>query len=65
MDKVKAMGGRAELKTVSGGTLTVSMKGRKLVVMDEAGQTASVQTADVLQKNGVVHVINRVLMPGT
>jgi uncharacterized surface protein with fasciclin (FAS1) repeats len=65
MDKVKAMGGRAELKTVSGGTLTVSMKGRSLIVMDEAGQAASVQTADVLQKNGVVHVINRVLMPGT
>jgi uncharacterized surface protein with fasciclin (FAS1) repeats len=33
--------------------------------MDEAGQAASVQTADVLQKNGVVHVINRVLMPRT
>jgi uncharacterized surface protein with fasciclin (FAS1) repeats len=64
-DMVKATGGRAELKTVSGGTLAVSLKGRTLVVMDEAGQTASVQTADVLQKNGVVHVINRVLMPGT
>ena len=65
MGRVKAMGGRAELKTVSGGTLTLSMKGRALVLMDEAGQSASVQTADVLQKNGVVHVINRVLMPGS
>ena len=63
--KVKAMGGRGQLTTVAGGTLTLSMRGGKLIIRDETGQAATVQTADVLQKNGVVHVINRVLMPGT
>ena len=64
MEKVKEGGGEAELKTAAGGTLKVAMKGKGLVVMDEKGGTATVQTADVLQKNGVVHVIDRVLMPG-
>jgi uncharacterized surface protein with fasciclin (FAS1) repeats len=63
MDKASAMGGTAELKTVAGGTLTVSVKGKSLWVTDEAGNTAKVETADVLQKNGVVHVIDHVLMP--
>ncbi|HEY0931725.1 MAG TPA: fasciclin domain-containing protein [Gemmatimonas sp.] len=62
--KVKAGGGKAMLKTVAGGQLTVSMNGpRNLVVMDEAGNTAHISTYDVRQSNGVIHVIDHVLMP--
>jgi uncharacterized surface protein with fasciclin (FAS1) repeats len=61
--KAMSMGGTAALKTVAGGTLTVSVKGKGLWVSDEAGNSARVETADVLQKNGVVHVIDQVLMP--
>src|SRR5690349_13538430 len=58
LHRAKAMGGKAELKTVEGGTLTVTAKGRSVYVTDAAGNTAKVETADVLQKNGVVHVID-------
>jgi uncharacterized surface protein with fasciclin (FAS1) repeats len=60
---IKAGGGKAILKTVAGGPLTAEMKGGKLVVLDANGGTANVETADVLQSNGVVHVIDTVLMP--
>ena len=63
MAEAKSMGGKAELKTVQGGTLTVSTKGKAVFITDEAGNVARVQTADVMQKNGVVHVIDHVLMP--
>jgi uncharacterized surface protein with fasciclin (FAS1) repeats len=63
MHEAKAMGGKAELKTVEGGTLTVTTKGRSVYVTDAAGKTVRVETADVLQKNGVVHVVDGVLMP--
>ena len=56
-------GGKAKLKTVSGDTLTVEEKGGKWVVVDEKGGMATIETADVLQANGVVHVIDSVLMP--
>jgi uncharacterized surface protein with fasciclin (FAS1) repeats len=58
-----AGGGTAELTTVQGGTLTVSMEGDGIVITDEAGGTAMVTQADVTQANGVVHVIDHVLMP--
>jgi uncharacterized surface protein with fasciclin (FAS1) repeats len=63
--KANAMkhGGTAKLKTVAGDTLTVEEKMGKWVVVDEGGHTAIIQTADVLQSNGVVHVIDTVLMP--
>lgn len=61
--QARSMGGKAELKTVQGGTLTVTAKGRSVYVTDEAGNTARVETADVMQKNGIVHVIDHVLMP--
>lgn len=64
MMQIKAGGGQAMLKTVEGDDLTVSMKGKRILVTDAKGGTAQVQTADVLQSNGVVHVVNRVLMPG-
>jgi uncharacterized surface protein with fasciclin (FAS1) repeats len=60
---IKAGGGKAELKTVSGGTLTASMKGPKLVLMDEKGGMATVTIKNVYQSNGVIHVIDTVVMP--
>ena len=56
-------GGMATLKTVEGDTLTVQEKMGKWVVVDQAGNSAVIQTADVLQANGVVHVVDAVLMP--
>jgi uncharacterized surface protein with fasciclin (FAS1) repeats len=56
-------GGKAELKTVEGGTLTVSGSGKDLMVMDEKGGSAKVTIADVMQSNGVILVVDKVLMP--
>lgn len=56
-------GGKAELKTVSGGTLTASMDGTKVKLTDENGGTAYVTQADVYQKNGIIHVIDGVVTP--
>lgn len=56
--------GTAELKTVSGGKLWAMMKGSDLVLKDEQGGMAKVTIADVRQSNGVIHVIDHVLMPG-
>lgn len=55
--------GKATLKTVSGDTLIVEESGGKWVVVDAGGNKAVIETADVLQSNGVVHVIDSVLMP--
>lgn len=63
MAAVKKGGGEANLETVSGDTLTAKMDGDALVVIDEKGNGATVQQADVMQSNGVVHVIDSVLMP--
>src|SRR6478752_7681728 len=63
MHQAKAKGGKAGLTTVEGGTLTVTTKGPSAYVSDATGNTAKVETADVIQKNGVVHVIDGVLMP--
>ena len=60
---IKAGNGKAELTTVAGGKLTASMEGKKLILKDEKGGTATVTIADVNQKNGVIHVIDTVLMP--
>lgn len=64
MKAIKKGGGKATLKTVSGGTLTAMMNGpMNVVVMDEKGNTANISTYDVKQSNGVIHVIDTVLMP--
>lgn len=60
---IKDGNGKAMLKTVSGGTLTASMKGKNVVLTDEAGNTAMVTIADVNQSNGVIHVIDTVVIP--
>lgn len=56
-------GGKAKLKTVEGQTLTVEEKMGKWVVVDQGGNVAVIETPDVLQANGVVHVVDAVLMP--
>jgi uncharacterized surface protein with fasciclin (FAS1) repeats len=61
--QIKAGGGKAALTTVEGGTLTAMMQGGKLVLTDEKGGTATVTIANVFQSNGVIHVIDTVLMP--
>lgn len=60
---IKAGGGKAELKTVEGGKLWAWMEGKKLVLKDEKGGMSTVTIADVYQKNGVIHVVDTVLMP--
>ncbi|SHN19901.1 fasciclin domain-containing protein [Mucilaginibacter sp. OK098] len=61
--QVKAGNGKAELKTVQGGTLTVMANGKKLYLVDEKGGKSWITIADVFQSNGVIHVVNTVLMP--
>jgi uncharacterized surface protein with fasciclin (FAS1) repeats len=63
MRMIKAGGGKAMLKTVQGEDLTVMMKGIGIEVKDSKGGIAMVTTKDVYQKNGVIHVVNKVLMP--
>lgn len=60
---IKAGNGKATLKTVSGGTLTAWMKGKDLYLTDEKGGSSKVTIADVNQSNGVIHVVDTVLMP--
>jgi len=60
---IKAGGGKAELTTVQGGKLWAWMDGKKLVLKDEKGGMSTVTIADVYQKNGVIHVVDTVLMP--
>jgi uncharacterized surface protein with fasciclin (FAS1) repeats len=60
---IKAGNGKATLKTVQGGTLTASLKGKSVILTDEKGGMSKVTIADVNQSNGVIHVIDTVLMP--
>ncbi|MES2897038.1 MAG: fasciclin domain-containing protein [Pseudomonadota bacterium] len=60
---VKAGGGKAMLKTVQGENLTVMAMAGGLVVHDAKGGTSRVTIADVNQSNGVIHVVDTVLMP--
>ncbi|MBB3949131.1 fasciclin domain-containing protein [Aureimonas jatrophae] len=63
MREARRNGGEVHLKTVEGAPLTVKMQGKRLVVIDQSGKGATIQTPDVKQANGVVHVIGSVLMP--
>ena len=60
---IKAGNGTAMLKTVSGGMLSVSMEGKKIAIKDEKGGVAYVIIKDVNQSNGVIHVVDHVLLP--
>jgi uncharacterized surface protein with fasciclin (FAS1) repeats len=55
--------GKASLKTVSGGTLIAMMKGSMIELKDEKGSVATVTIANVMQSNGVIHVIDTVVQP--
>lgn len=61
---IKAGKGTAELTTVAGGKLTAMLQGSAIMVKDEKGNVAKVTIGDVKQSNGVIHVVNKVLMPG-
>jgi uncharacterized surface protein with fasciclin (FAS1) repeats len=63
MAAIKKGGGKAKLTTVQGGTLTAMRKGNGISVMDSKGGTAMVSIKDVYQSNGVIHVVDKVLMP--
>lgn len=60
---IKKNGGKYEMTTVEGGKLTATMSGMNIMLTDEKGGTATITTADVMQSNGVIHVIDTVLMP--
>ena len=62
--KVKDGGGEAELKTVEGEPLTVKESGGKLWLIDAKGNMAEITIGDVMQSNGVIQVINTVMLPG-
>lgn len=63
MKKIKEGNGKAELTTVAGGKLWASMDGKTLMIRDEKGSSAKVTIKDVHQSNGVIHVIDKVVMP--
>jgi uncharacterized surface protein with fasciclin (FAS1) repeats len=63
MKLIQKGNGTASLKTVSGGTLMAMMSGNSIVLRDEKGNTSTVTIADVRQSNGVIHVIDTVVMP--
>ena len=60
---IQAGGGKASLKTVAGGNLTASAEGGKVIITDENGGKATVTAADLMQSNGVIHVVDKVLLP--
>lgn len=60
---VKKGNGTATLETVSGGKLIATLQGRNVVITDENGNAATVTTANVNQSNGVIHVVDTVLLP--
>ena len=64
MEKIKAGNGKAMLKTVEGADLTFAEKDGKLWIWDAKGDSAQVTIRNVMQSNGVIHVIDTVLLPG-
>jgi uncharacterized surface protein with fasciclin (FAS1) repeats len=63
MKMAMADGGMHEVTTVGGCKLQLSEKDGKVMIKDEAGGTATVTIGDVVQSNGVIHVIDKVLLP--
>jgi uncharacterized surface protein with fasciclin (FAS1) repeats len=60
---IKLGNGFASLKTINGQSITVSMKGSKIVLKDENGESAIVTSRDLTQQNGMIHFIDHVLQP--
>lgn len=61
--RIKAGKGRAELTTVAGGTLEARMEGKAIILRDEKGGAARIVQPDVFQSNGVIHVVDAVMLP--
>ena len=55
--------GSTSFKTVAGGMLTAKSAGGKVMITDEKGGTSTVTIADVYQSNGVIHVVDKVMLP--
>jgi uncharacterized surface protein with fasciclin (FAS1) repeats len=64
MGKIDQMGGKYIVNTVQGEPLTFERSGKHLTVTDAKGDVAMITIPDVLQSNGVIHVINKVMIPG-
>jgi uncharacterized surface protein with fasciclin (FAS1) repeats len=63
MKAIDAGGGKATLTEVSGGTLMATRSGSTIMLSDESGGMAHVTIPDVVQSNGVIHVVDKVLLP--
>jgi uncharacterized surface protein with fasciclin (FAS1) repeats len=63
MALIKKGNGKAEITTVNGGILTAWMKGKDLYITDENGTKSKVTIADVNQSNGVIHVVDTIVLP--
>ena len=64
LNAIRKGDGKASLKTASGETLWLAMNGeRNVIVRDAKGGTANISTYDVIQSNGVIHVVDHVLLP--
>jgi uncharacterized surface protein with fasciclin (FAS1) repeats len=63
INAIKAGGGSAKLKTVSGGSITASVKEGKVILTDENGASATVVATDLKGSNGLIHVIDSVVLP--
>ena len=61
--KIKEAGGKLDVTTMNGEVLTLSEKDGKVMIKDAKGNTATVTSADMDASNGVVHVVDKVLMP--
>jgi uncharacterized surface protein with fasciclin (FAS1) repeats len=61
--EIRAGNGQATLKTVSGGTLIAMMQGSNIVLKDEKGDMSTVTIPNVFQSNGVIHVVDTVVLP--
>lgn len=63
MSRIKANGGSYNMSTVSGDALTAKLRGKSIYIYDESGGASRVSISDVNQSNGVIHVVNNVLVP--
>ncbi len=63
MKEVQFSGGKKNFKTVSGDKITVATNGNNLMIEDENGKVANITVKDVMQSNGVIHVIDAVITP--
>lgn len=63
LQQIEAGNGTATLTTVEGSTLTASLEGGNVVLTDENNRTAIVTKTDLMQSNGIIHVIDTVVLP--